>query len=94
MPISNPEDHVPQDPRGIYDSPEAVLGSDELRRQDKRDILQRWRRLSGADAEPDLMTRILRALASLDVETGEHEDIEGQGLYAAIGDIDVGRKPH
>ena len=98
MPVSNPEDRGPQDPRSLYDSPEAVLRSDKLHRQDKRDILERWRRQGdaggGGDVEPDLMTGIMRALAYLDVETGEHKDIEGQGLYGAIGDIGADRKPH
>lgn len=97
MPISNAADRTPQDPRTVYESPEAVLRSAQLGRQDKRDILERWRRLSraeAADAGPDLVTRIMRALAFLDVETGEHKDIEGQGLYGAIGDIDADRRPH
>lgn len=92
MPTFTPTDL--QDPRRTFDSPEAVLRSDRLRPQEKRDILERWRRLSqpGHAAEPpDLVTRILRALAHLDTETGAHEEIEAQGLYGSIGDI--GRQP-
>jgi hypothetical protein len=93
------KDRALQDPPGAFESPEAVLHSGELQRQDKRDILERWRHLTdrqGAEEAPGLMTRILRALAYLDVQTGEHKDIEGSGLYGSIGEIgkDEGGKPH
>ena len=98
MPTPSLTDRALQDPRGTFETPEAVLRSDRLPAEDKRRILERWRRLSeapGADEPPGIVTRIMRALAFLDVETGEHKEIEGQGLYGAIGDLgkDSGEKP-
>lgn len=95
MPTASLAERGLQDPRGTFATPEAVMQSKELRPEEKRQILERWRKLGGAaDASetPDLVTRILRALAYLDTETGTHKDIEGQGLYGAIGDI--GKEPH
>lgn len=94
MPTGSLAERGLQDPRGTFATPEAVMQSQELLPDEKRAILERWRSLGtpGGGAAPDLVTRILRALAYLDTETGTHKDIEGQGLYGAIGDI--GAEPH
>ncbi len=95
MPTTSLAERGLQDPRGTFATPEAVMQSRELLPGEKREILERWRRLGdspGGGEAPDLVTRILRALAYLDTETGTHKDIEGQGLYGAIGDI--GAEPH
>lgn len=99
MPAASLAERGLQDPRGTFATPEAVTQSKELRPEEKRQILERWRKLGGSpggEEAPDLMTRILRALAYLDTETGTHKDIEGQGLYGAIGDIgkEPQSKPH
>ncbi|MGD9511063.1 MAG: hypothetical protein AB7I59_30360 [Geminicoccaceae bacterium] len=82
-----------QDPAREFTSPEAVLSEASLRPAHKRSILERWRqRLGGEHSEPasgetDLATRIGRALAMLDTETGAHETSHDQGFYTSIGDI-------
>ena len=81
-----------QDPGRAFASPEAVVSESSLRAADKRSILQRWRaQLSARDApptgEPDLVTRIGRALGMLDTETGSHEGSHDQGFYTSVADI-------
>lgn len=81
------------DPAREFDSPEDVLKSSSLLPAGKRSILQRWRvRLGGEhiespSGEPDLATRIGRALAMLDTETGAHEASHDQGFYTSVSDI-------
>ena len=83
-------------PQSASETPEAVVQSDQLSREHKRTILERWRQLVGSastarDAtragEPSLATRLTRALAFLDTETGSHEVTHDQGFYTSIGDI-------
>ena len=84
-----------RDPEGVFGTPEAVLASDQLPVEHKRAILERWRQLAGqraparaeAGSEPNLVTRLFRALSFLDTETGSHEVTHDQGFYTAIGDI-------
>ena len=86
------KDRALQDPPGAFESPEAVLHSGELQRQDKRDILERWRHLTDrqeAEDAPGLMTRILRALAYLDVQTGKHRPIPGMGRHNHENDVAI-----
>ncbi len=83
------------DPPRVFDSPEEVVQSDQVPREHKRTILERWRQLIGsspeAQVEPpgglSLTTRLTRALAFLDTETGGHQVTHDQGFYTSIGDI-------
>jgi hypothetical protein len=82
-------------PPSVFATPEAVVRSEQLPREHKRTILERWRQLVGSPpsreskmaGEPSLMTRLTRALAFLDTETGSHEVTHDQGFYTSIGDI-------
>ena len=82
-------------PQSVFETPEAVVQSKQLPREDKRTILERWRQLIGSPpsregtpaGEPSLATRLTRALAFLDTETGSHEVTHDQGFYTSIGDI-------
>src|SRR5215207_7653967 len=83
-------------PQGVFATPEAVVQSEQLPREHKRTILERWRQLVGSAptardctraGEPSLATRLTRALAFLDTETGSHEVTHDQGFYTSIGDI-------
>ena len=82
-----------EDPAGVFDSPEAVIAEPSLAPAGKRSILQRWRerhvgeQTAPASGGPDLATRIGRALAMLDTETGAHEASHDQGFYTSISDI-------
>ena len=75
-------------PQSVFETPEAVVQSQQLPREDKRTILERWRQLidspptrEGTPAgEPSLATRLTRALAFLDTETGSHEVTHNQGF--------------
>src|SRR4051794_8927853 len=87
-------------PQSAFKTPEAVAQSDQLPREHKRTILERWRQLVGSSSTsqaemggsaPGLATRLTRALAFLDTETGSHEVSHDQGFYTLIGDI--GKKP-
>ena len=83
---------VMQDPGRAFASPEAVVSESSLPAAAKRSILQRWReqltaRETPATDEPDLATRIGRALGMLDTETGSHEASHDQGFYTSIADI-------
>ena len=83
------------DPQSVFATPEAVIQSDQLPPEHKRTILERWRQLIGsppleqseAAGAPSLATRLTRALAFLDTETGGHQVTHDQGFYTAIGDI-------
>ena len=83
------------DPQSVFATPEAVIQCDQLSQEHKRTILERWRQLIGspplAHSEvagvPGLATRLIRALAFLDTETGGHQVTHDQGFYTAIGDI-------
>lgn len=73
--------------------PEAVIADPSLAAEDKRTILEQWRRQAHgepADAgqEAGLMTRIARALAMLDTETGIHKVDHDQGFYTSVSDIE------
>jgi len=83
-------------PQSVFKTPEAVVQSEQLPREHKRTILERWRQLVGSAptardctraGEPSLATRLTRALAFLDTETGSHEVTHDQGFYTSIGDI-------
>ena len=83
-------------PPSVFETPEAVVRSEQLPREHKRTILERWRQLIGSPpspregtraGEPSLATRLTRALAFLDTETGSHEVTHDQGFYTSIGDI-------
>ena len=67
------------DPTAVFPTPEAVVEHPELTREEKADILERWRydacALEVAEeenmggGEPSMLEPVLRALASLGVET-------------------------
>lgn len=84
-----------QDPQSVFASPEAVIHADKLAIEHKRSVLERWRQLIGtspskkerSSGQPDLATRLSRALAFLDTETGGHKVTHDQGFYTSIGDI-------
>jgi hypothetical protein len=87
-------------PPSVFATPEAVVRSEQLPREHKRTILERWRQLVGSPppardgtraGEPSLATRLARALAFLDTETGSHEVTHDQGFYTSIGDIRTDR---
>ncbi|MGH7900897.1 MAG: hypothetical protein ACRENZ_04095 [Thermodesulfobacteriota bacterium] len=73
------------DPTSVFESPEEVLQSGELSREQKIDILRRWeydaRELEVAEEESmvgsnsDILDQILRALLKLD-ELAEIERLE------------------
>jgi len=89
------EERALQDPQSVFETPEAVLQSDQLAHGHKRTILERWQQLVGAPSsdastrsrEPGLATRLSRVLASLATETGGHQVTHDQGFYTSIGDI-------
>jgi hypothetical protein len=69
-----------EDPAGAFHSPEEIVTHHALTLEQKRRLLEAWRRdeeaLAGHDpnATPDdasLLRRVARALANLDVRTGE-----------------------
>ena len=82
-------------PQSVFETPEAVVQSEQLPREHKRTILERWRQLIGSPppregkiaGEPSLATRLTRALAFLDTETGNQKVTHDQGFYTSIGDI-------
>lgn len=80
------------DPSGAaFATPEEVVAATHLPPDEKRAILERWRNRAG-NAEPDtgdldLATRIARALAFLDTETGAHEVTHDQGFYTSVSDV-------
>ena len=71
------------DPASVFKTPEEVLNSQELSREQKIEILRRWeyeaRELEVAEGEsmvgssPDILDQIMRALLKLDSESeSEH----------------------
>lgn len=95
MPDPTLMEHALRQPHSVFETPEAVVQSDQLPREHKRTILERWRQLVGSTTageaarpgEPSLTTRLTRALAFLDTETGGHQVSHDQGFYTSIGDI-------
>ncbi len=65
------------DPTAVFSSPEAVVGHPQLTREEKPDILQRWKydafELEVAEeegmggGEPSMLEQVLKALAALGV---------------------------
>jgi hypothetical protein len=89
-------DRAMRDPTGAFETPEAVIEARDLTAEQKRQILERWRQSHGATAsgqggEPNLATRLARALGFLDEETGAQPTTHDQGFYTAVSDIG-GRK--
>jgi hypothetical protein len=76
-----------ENPKAVFGSPEAVVHA-KLAADQRRQLLERWQKDLPEANEPDLLTRIGRALAYLDTETGRHKDIESSGIYGAIDDND------
>src|SRR6187431_1160781 len=74
MTTSSLKERALQDPQSVFETPEAVLQSDQLAPGHKRTILERWQQLVGSPSsdastpgrEPGLATRLARALAFLD----------------------------
>ncbi|MFZ1428626.1 MAG: hypothetical protein WAS21_17880 [Geminicoccaceae bacterium] len=95
MTITNLKERAIRDPQRVFASPEAVIHADDLPIEHKRTILERWRQLVGSlpgrseptTGEPSMTTRLTRALAFLDTETGGHRVTHNQGFYTSIGDI-------
>ena len=89
-----------QNPQSVFETPEAVVQCEQLPREHKRTIRERWRQLIGSPppgegkmgGEPSLATRLTRALAFLDTETGSHEVTHDQGFYTSIGDVAKGAR--
>ena len=83
-----------------FETPEDVLRAEHLTAERKRHILEDWRRMQGApiaadagsDGEPDLATRLARALAFLDTETGSHETGHQQSFHTSVRDIGRDRR--
>ncbi len=67
------------DPTAVFPTPDAVLEQPRLTREEKTDILERWRydacELEVAEeenmggGEPSMLEQVLKALAALGVET-------------------------
>ena len=83
------------DPGGAFETPEEVLKADHLSNEQKRMVLERWRQASGSpvtaeqgSGEDSMATRLARALAFLDSETGERQTTHDQGFYTAVADVD------
>ncbi len=67
------------DPTAVFSSPEAVVEHPQLTREEKTDILQRWKydafELEVAEeegmggGEPSMLEQVLKALAAMGVET-------------------------
>jgi hypothetical protein len=75
-----------------FERPEDVVRAEHLTVEQKRQILEQWRRKQGSpttgnDGEPDLGARLGRALGFLDTETGSHETGHQQGFYTSVQDI-------
>ncbi len=78
------------DPAAAFPSPEAVVEHPHLTREEKTDLLQRWRydasQLEVAEEEnmgggkPSMLDQVLKSLAALGVETDpEHSPPTKQG---------------
>ena len=99
MATQTPGDPGPTDPTAEFDTPEAVLESEDLTPEQKRHVLEHWRRKAGtplaagsggggdAGAQPNLATRLARALSFLDTEDASHRARHDQGFYTSVGDI-------
>ena len=97
MATQTPGDPGPTDPTAEFDSPEAVLDSKDLTPEQKRHVLEHWRQKAGTPlaagsggddgGEPNLATRLARALSFLDTENATHPASHDQGFYTAVGDI-------
>jgi hypothetical protein len=104
MATQTPGDPGPTDPTAEFDSPEAVLDSKDLTPEQKRHVLERWRQKAGTPLaagsggddgdvggeEPNLATRLARALSFLDTEDASRRTSHDQGFYTAAGDIGEG----
>ena len=100
MTTQTPGDPGPTDPTAEFDTPEAVLDSKDLTREQKRHVLEHWRQKAGTPlaagsggddgGEPNLATRLARALSFLDTEDASHRARHDQGFYTAVGDIGKG----
>lgn len=82
-----------RDPDGVFETPEDVIRAADLTSEQKRTVLERWRQASGSPGTAEqgtgddgLATRLARALAFLDSETGERKTTHDQGFYTAAGD--------
>lgn len=81
-------------PDGTFETPEDVIKASHLSSEQKRALLERWRQASGSpvtaeqgSGEDSMATRLARALAFLDSETGERQTTHDQGFYTAVSDI-------
>ncbi len=73
-----------------FATPEDVVTASHLQHEEKRSILQQWRdhaAAGGAKDSPDLGTRLARALAFLDTESGKHGVTHDQGFYTSVADL-------
>ena len=85
-----PDDRAPTASQGAgrYATPEQVMAAEDLSGDEKRRRLEELRGGGGGPGdEPNLATRIARALAFLDEDTGAQPTCHDQGFYTAIGDI-------
>jgi hypothetical protein len=88
------EDRAFRDPAGAFETPEDVLKASHLSPEQKRIVLERWRQHTGSPitgenasgGEPNLVTRLGRALAFLDEETGKQETTHDQGFYTSVSE--------
>jgi hypothetical protein len=91
------EDRAFRDPAGVFETPEDVLKASQLSPEQKRTILERWRQHTGSPisgqnesgGEPNLVTRLARALAFLDEETGKQETTHDQGFYTSVSETEA-----
>jgi hypothetical protein len=103
MVTQTPGDPGPTDPTAEFDSPEAVLDSKDLTPEQKRHVLEHWRQKAGTPlaagpggdgdeggGEPNLATRLARALSFLDTEDASRRASHDQGFYTAVGEIGEG----
>jgi hypothetical protein len=100
MATQTPGDPGPTDPTAGFESPEAVLDAKDLTPEQKRHVLEHWRRKAGTPlaagsggddgGEPNLATRLARALSFLDTETAARPASHDQGFYTAVSEIGEG----
>ena len=98
MTTSSLKERALQDPQSVFETPEAVLQSDQLAPGHKRTILERWQQLVGSPSS-DAGTRGPRARSCYRAgagacfpghRTGGHQITHDQGFYTSIGDIGKG----